>query len=104
MGSRTMPMDCEHGVTVDWGDFGPCQDCAEHNWDDNCPNIVECPDCADDLARLQRQVDAERAVIAAARQVHAKAYDTDEHFAACVALNAAVECLIAAGGSSEETP
>lgn len=23
MGSRTLPYECEHGVTLDWGDFGP---------------------------------------------------------------------------------
>ena len=42
--SRMMPTECLHGVIVDWGDFGPCQDCAVHDeWD--CPNLATCPDC-----------------------------------------------------------
>lgn len=35
MGSRTMPTECEHGRTIDWGDFGPD--------DDSQPE--PCPDC-----------------------------------------------------------
>lgn len=41
---RAMPTDCTHGVTVDWGDFGPCQDCDEHEGLD-CPNIADCEQC-----------------------------------------------------------
>lgn len=26
MGGRTMPYVCEHGRTIDWGDFGPDPD------------------------------------------------------------------------------
>jgi hypothetical protein len=44
--SRTHPTDCEHGVTVDWGDFGPCRNCDDHPDTDDCPNLVDCPDCA----------------------------------------------------------
>lgn len=33
--SRTLPQECEHGRTVDWGDFGPD--------DDSRPE--PCPDC-----------------------------------------------------------
>ena len=41
---RMMPEDCPHGVTIDWGDFGPCRDCDEHG-DDECPNLEPCPQC-----------------------------------------------------------
>lgn len=44
MGSRMMPMECAHGWTVDWGDFGPCQDCDEHDGE-RCPNYTPCPQC-----------------------------------------------------------
>lgn len=26
MGGRTLPVECEHGVVADWGDFGPDPD------------------------------------------------------------------------------
>lgn len=42
--SRTMPYECEHGVVIDWGDFGPCQDC-EHDSIDDCPNFARCDEC-----------------------------------------------------------
>lgn len=42
---RMMPVDCQHGVTIDWGDFGPCQDCDDHPGE-SCPNLVDCPECA----------------------------------------------------------
>ena len=48
MGSRTMPTDCEHGVTIDYGDFGPCQDCdTDHDpmLPDVCPNFQRCAEC-----------------------------------------------------------
>lgn len=44
MGSRTMPYVCPHGVEVDAGDFGPCQDCETHG-DDDCPNYTPCAQC-----------------------------------------------------------
>lgn len=40
-----MPVDCQHGVTIDWGDFGPCQDCNDHPGE-SCPSLVDCPECA----------------------------------------------------------
>ena len=40
---RMMPINCRHGFTVDWGDFGHCQDCDEHD-DGACPNLSDCPD------------------------------------------------------------
>lgn len=45
MGSRRLPTECHHGTTVDWGDFGPCQDCSEHGWDGDCPNFTPCEQC-----------------------------------------------------------
>ena len=44
MGSRTLPTECEHGVVVDFGDFGPCDDCNEHELGD-CPNFQTCDEC-----------------------------------------------------------
>lgn len=41
---RTLPSECQHGTTVDWGDFGPCQDCSEHD-DGSCPNYAACDKC-----------------------------------------------------------
>jgi hypothetical protein len=39
-----MPTVCMHGITVDWGDFGPCQNCDIHaDWE--CPNLNDCPTC-----------------------------------------------------------
>lgn len=63
MGSRTLPIECHHGTTVDYGDFGPCQDCAEHDWAD-CPNFVACEQCLAEEAdaRLKRIEDAVRVV------------------------------------------
>lgn len=47
MGSRTLPTECHHGVTVDWGDFGSCQgycDIEGHDpWD--CPDKPGCREC-----------------------------------------------------------
>ena len=57
--SRTLPTDCPHGVTVDWGDFGPCQDCSDHG-DDDCPNLTDCPDCATGRQRLTIEQHLER--------------------------------------------
>lgn len=51
--SRTMPTECEHGEIVDWGDFGPCQDCDEHP-DDDCPNFRDCRQCKPLLGNLGR--------------------------------------------------
>jgi len=52
--SRTLPLDCKHGVTVDWGDFGPCQDCDDHPGED-CPNLGDCELCdAEQETPLQR--------------------------------------------------
>lgn len=42
--SRMMPTECRHGFVVDWGDFGECQNCDEHD-DGDCPNLAECPEC-----------------------------------------------------------
>lgn len=66
MGGRTLPTECEHGVTVDWGDFGPCQDCADHDWSEDCPNIESCPDCDQIYARQSAVRDAEDNVLSAA--------------------------------------
>jgi hypothetical protein len=65
MGSRYLPTECEHGVTVDDGDFGPCQDCDEHG-DDPCPNFHQCPKCDADRAAERAVEQAELAVIEAA--------------------------------------
>jgi hypothetical protein len=47
--SRYMPTVCVHGVTVDWGDFGPCQNCDNHaDWE--CPNLANCPKCNTEAA------------------------------------------------------
>lgn len=46
-----MPVDCHHGRTIDWGDFGPCQNCAEHDWSDDCPNFEPCDLCAVEQAQ-----------------------------------------------------
>jgi hypothetical protein len=40
---RYMPTECQHGTVVDWGDFGPCQDCNKHG--DDCPNFADCKLC-----------------------------------------------------------
>lgn len=44
---RTMPTECEHGTTIDYGDFGPCQDCSEHD-EGECPNFRDCEQCQAD--------------------------------------------------------
>lgn len=44
MGSRVLPTECKHGTVLDWGDFGPCQDCDEHDGEP-CPNLAVCPQC-----------------------------------------------------------
>lgn len=44
MGSRMLPTECKHGTVLDWGDFGPCQDCDEHDGEP-CPNLAVCPQC-----------------------------------------------------------
>lgn len=41
---RTLPYECEHGTIIDWGDFGPCQDCNEHEGEP-CPNYESCSQC-----------------------------------------------------------
>lgn len=51
---RTMPSECDHGVVLDWGDFGPCQDCSEHGGD-ACPNFSRCGAC-----EAETEVKAER--------------------------------------------
>lgn len=35
---RTMPVECDHGVIFDWGDFGP-------DPDDSSAGVEECPQC-----------------------------------------------------------
>ena len=42
--SRCLPTECHHGTIVDWGDFGECQDCDEHDGEE-CPNLADCPQC-----------------------------------------------------------
>lgn len=45
---RMLPVDCEHGVTIDWGDFGPCQGLCEENHPedlDDCPDYERCEQC-----------------------------------------------------------
>jgi hypothetical protein len=47
--SRTMPTECKHSFVVDWGDFGPCQNCDIHaDWE--CPNLANCPKCNTEAA------------------------------------------------------
>ena len=46
--SRYMPTECRHGNVTDYGDFGPCQNCDEHDDlldDGDCPNFANCPQC-----------------------------------------------------------
>ena len=50
--SRYMPTECRHGNVTDYGDFGPCQNCDEH--DDDCPNLIDCPECATSRTPTQR--------------------------------------------------
>lgn len=50
MSGRMMPVECEHGVTVDWGDFGP---------DDDTPP-PRCPDCDREWFRRFCSMAAER--------------------------------------------
>lgn len=38
MGSRTLPTDCPHGRTLDWGDFGPGPG-------DGTVGAEHCPEC-----------------------------------------------------------
>jgi hypothetical protein len=38
VGSRTLPTECEHGRTVDWGEFGP-------DLDDGSVGAEPCPEC-----------------------------------------------------------
>lgn len=38
MGSRTMPFECEHGLILDWGDFGP-------DPDDGSVGAQRCDEC-----------------------------------------------------------
>lgn len=45
---RTHPTECRHGVVIDWGDFGPCQNCDEHPDTDDCPNLRDCLTCAEE--------------------------------------------------------
>lgn len=44
---RMLPMECEHGVTIDWGDFGPCQGNCEQVHPDDCPDFEHCAECAE---------------------------------------------------------
>ncbi len=48
---RYHPMKCDHGVVVDWGDFGPCDGDCPHP-EGTCPNFPQCELC--DLERLER--------------------------------------------------
>lgn len=41
---RYLPTVCQHGIEVDAGDFGPCQNCDDHG-DDPCPNFKACHQC-----------------------------------------------------------
>ena len=51
MGSRTLPMECEHGKVFDWGDFGP-------NQDDPYEGIQPCHECKAADAERKRERDA----------------------------------------------
>jgi hypothetical protein len=42
---RSMPVECEHGVVVDWGDFGP-------RHDDSQQGLVPCEKCEADEYRI----------------------------------------------------
>jgi hypothetical protein len=84
MGGRTMPTECAHGVTVDWGDFGPCQNCDEHG-DELCPNVQRCWQCDEELEA--QIVELEEAAIAHRRRLWQDGYlagyqqgRQDEHF------------------------
>ena len=57
--SRTLPTDCPHAVTVDWGDFGPCLDCNVHGFGE-CPNLTDCSECAAGRQRLTIEQHVER--------------------------------------------
>ncbi|HEX2578651.1 MAG TPA: hypothetical protein VHK88_20070 [Aquihabitans sp.] len=71
--SRMMPYECEHGVTVDWGDFGPHQsdeDCRRDygRWPGDgapCPTCYPtCPQCdADEAIRWAAAVSRMRFVL-----------------------------------------
>ena len=51
-------MECEHGVTIDWGHFGPCQDCEiDHPGEPNCPNFTTCEDCDADFSDGEATID-----------------------------------------------
>jgi hypothetical protein len=63
MGSRTLPTECHHGRTVDWGDFGPCQGyCYENGHPSSkCPDYEPCPDCEREVAEATARVEAHEA-------------------------------------------
>lgn len=72
---RTIPTDCAHGVTVDWGDFGPCQNCDEHP-DEGCPNLVDCAACEGDE---RRTLDDEQVCVrCGASDLHCQCEDVSE--------------------------
>lgn len=68
MGSRTLPTECQHGVVIDHGDFGPCQDCDDHDLGD-CPNFVDCEQCSGETAQ-RRSDDRELAARVVAEFQH----------------------------------
>jgi len=48
MGGRMMPIECHHGATVDYGDFGPHQNgCPDECFepDARCPDVPVCDLC-----------------------------------------------------------
>lgn len=63
---RTLPIECKHGVTVDWGDFGPCQgECdVVHPGEFECPDVPGCPECEAEGSLVREVLDAVRNWIA----------------------------------------
>lgn len=53
---RTLPVECHHGVTVDWGDFGYCQGDCERFHPENladCPDLPGCDLCEQEEQRTE---------------------------------------------------
>lgn len=57
---RTLPMECHHGTTVDWGDFGSCQGyCDEHGHSSrDCPDVPGCEQCREETAQATARYEA----------------------------------------------
>ena len=50
MGSRTLPYDCKHGKTLDWGDFGPDPDDGQVG----AQECLKCQAASEDIAVISR--------------------------------------------------